>query len=223
MIGSHSRPTQVLAGATVRVKSSVARIPFTLAFALMIGSAGAVTGSWRGPLNAHVLSRWGFSLHDVWDGTWYSLVTSVFLCNRPVMFWGILIFLFVSVGAYEWRRSTSRAIAMYWLTDLAGALLVTFGVVLPLYMAGTTLGAQLAAADDVGMSGGGFGCLGALVHTLSPRWRARWAAFITLYLILRVIFIPQPFADAVHMVAFPGGYWLDRHFGRMATEKAARR
>ena len=77
------------------------------------------------------------------------------------MFWGILPFVALSIGVYEYVAGTQRALVLYWMTDLGGSLGSTLVLVLPLYITGTALGETLAYADDVGISGGGFGCVGA--------------------------------------------------------------
>ncbi|MBD3887549.1 hypothetical protein IFO70_39085 [Phormidium tenue FACHB-886] len=149
------------------------RVPFTLAMTIGILLVGIFTGTTTGSLDPILRQKWGFALHDLWDGTWYSLVTEVLFTTDPVMLCGILVFVWLSIGIYEWRAGTKQATLLYWLIDIGGSFVLSLRLVLPLYLSGTELGLKLAYADDVGMSGGGFGCVGAWVHRVSPH-RRKW-------------------------------------------------
>lgn len=164
-------------------------IPFTSIIATGILLIGIITGTTTGRLDPILRQRWGFALHDLWDGTWYSLATEVLFTTNPLMLYGTLIFVWLSIGIYEWRVGSKQTMLLYWLTDVGGSLVLSLGLVLPLYWTGTSLGFKLAYADDVGMSGGGFGCVGAWVHCLAPTWR-RWVfSFILGYLLTHLIFL----------------------------------
>lgn len=181
-----------------------------------ISTAGFLTGTPTGTIDPGSLKRWGFSLHDLWQGTGYSLVTEVFFTSHPSMFWGILGLVIGSIGVYEWRAGTWQALRLYWLTDVGGSLLVTLGFVLPLYLAKTPLGLALAFDDDVGMSGGGFGCVGGWVHRLPQRWRKWVFVGVLIYLVGHLIIVTDLFADILHIVTFFLGFWLD---GKLPSNK----
>jgi hypothetical protein len=136
--------------------------------------------------------------------------TAVLFTNRPLMFWGILPLVALSIGVYEYVAGTQRALVLYWMTDLGGSLGSTLVLVLPLYITGTALGETLAYADDVGMSGGGFGCVGAWVHRLSPGMRPKVLVGVLVYLLVRLVFFTDLYADVLHLFTFTGGFWLDR-------------
>lgn len=185
------------------------RVPFTLIMLVGISAAGFLTGTPTGTIAPDALKRWGFALHDLWQGTWYSLVTEVFFTTHPSMFWGILGLLIGSIGLYEWRAGTWRSLRLYWLTDIGGSLLVTLGFVLPLYLAKAPLGLALAFDDGVGMSGGGFGCVGGWVHRLPQVWRRIVFTGVLIYLFGHLIIITDLFSDILHIVTFLLGFWLD--------------
>lgn len=177
---------------------------------LGIGIVGILTGADTGELAPDLLSRWGFALHDFWEGGWYSIITSVFFTKRPLMFWGMfLVFVSLTIGVYEWLAGTRKALVMYWLTNISGYLLVTLGIVLPLYLARTSLGLDLAYADDVGMSGGGMGCLGAWFRRLPQSWRYPMLGIATAALLIHLMMFTDAQADLLHLVTFFGGFWLD--------------
>jgi hypothetical protein len=178
-----------------------------------IVGVGIATGTATSRIDPVLYERWGFALHDFWDGTWYALFTAMLLTNRPLMFWGILPFVGFSVGVYEWWAGPRRAVWLFWLTDLGGTLSVTLLIVLPLYWAGTSIGHALAFGDDVGMSGGGFGCLGGWMHRLPRRWKTSILSMTVAYLVVRLVVFTELYADLVHILTFVGGYWHDRTFG----------
>ena len=185
------------------------RVPFTLVMLLGIGTVGVLSGSAANEVSPEVLSRCGFALRDLWQGTWYSLVTEVWFTHSAFMYWGILGFVVLSIGAYEWRAGTRRSLLLYWLTDIGGTLIVTLCFVLPLYLAKTDLGLTLAFSDDVGMSGGGFGSIGGSVHLLSLPLR-RWAfAGVLIYLVMHLVIVTDLSSDILHIVTFLMGFWLD--------------
>ncbi|HEY9640442.1 MAG TPA: hypothetical protein V6C57_08160 [Coleofasciculaceae cyanobacterium] len=186
------------------------RLPFTLMMAIGILLIAILTGTTTSTLNPTLRQQWGFALHDLWDGTWYSLVTEVLFTTDPIMLCGILIFVWLSIGIYEWRVGTRQAALLYWLTDIGGSLILSLVLVLPLYLADTSLGIKLAYADDVGMSGGGFGCVGAWVHRLSYGKR-KWV-FINIlgYLLVHLIFFTSIFDDSLHLFSYIAGFCLDQ-------------
>ena len=187
----------------------IRRVPFTLLMLSGIGTVGFLTGTNAGELAPVLAQRWGFALHDLWQGTGYSLMTEVWFTRHPFMFWGILAFVIVSIGIYEWRAGTRQAGTLYWITDIGGTLIVTFAFVLPLYLLKTDLGLTLAFADDVGMSGGGFGCVGGWVHRLALPLR-QWAfAGMIVYLVLHLVLVLDLSSDVLHIITFWLGFWLD--------------
>ena len=203
----------------VRGLAIIRRVPFTLVMLLGIIIVAFITGATNAQLTPDVLNRWGFSLSDLWQGGWYSLVTEVLFTHSPFMFWGILALVICSIGIYEWQAGTRQACLLYWITDVGGTLIVSLALVLPLYLARTDLGMSLAFSGDVGMSGGGFGSLGGWIHRLPGPVRKRAFAVMALYLILHLFIITDLFSDILHLVTFPVGFWLDGWLSKRFTGK----
>jgi hypothetical protein len=190
------------------------RLPFTLVMLAGIIIVGIATGTPTQPIAVAPQQRWGFAFADFSHGAWYSLFTSVLLVNRPLMFWGILLFVGGSVGIYEWLVGWRRALCLFWLTDLGGHLAVALLVVLPLYSLGTATGYELAHSHDVGMSGGGFGCLGGWMSHLPRHWRTASLTLAAMYLLLRLLVFTELFPDLLHLLTFFGGYGYATWQGR---------
>ena len=91
---------------------------------------------------------------------------------------------------------------LFWLTDVAGTLGITLLMVLPLYLAGTAVGHDLAYSDDVGLSGGGFGCMGGWIHRLPRRWQTATLSVAVVYLVVRLVLFTELFSDLVHILTF---------------------
>lgn len=187
----------------------IRRVPFTLIMLTGIVIVALITGATSGQLTPDVLNRWGFSLSDLWQGGWYSLVTEVLFTHSPFMFWGILPLVVCSIGIYEWQAGTRQTCLLYWIMDVGGTLIVSLVLVLPLYLARTDLGMSLAFSGDVGMSGGGFASLGGWIHQLPAPARKRAFAAVAVYLILHLFVVTDLFSDILHLLTFPVGFWLD--------------
>jgi len=123
---------------------------------------------------------------------------------------GILLLLTPSVGIYEARRGTWRAITLFLVVHIVTLLLTTALVVWPLHLAGARLQADWAPSGDVGASFGEFGCLGARLTRLPFRGRSLWIPIVLLLLALKLVLIPERFGDVGHMIAFVVGMGLDR-------------
>ena len=192
------------------------RIPFTLALVALVVAVALTTSGPGLTARPALVARWGFALHDLWDGTFWSLVTAVFFLHRPDLVWGTALFALASAGVYEWCAGTRRAFAVYWTGDVTSTLLLALAVVLPLTLAGTSLGARLALADDVGISGGGFTCLGAWMGHLPPRPRLGAFAAVGVYLVWGLTRPDGLEASILHVIALPLGVALDRWVRRPA-------
>ncbi len=190
----------------------IRRLPFTL---LLITGILLATFLASGPglkSRPEIVARWGFALHDLGDGTFWSLVTAVFFNHRPYLFPLTIMFALATAGVYEWHAGTRRAAIVFWLGDLGSTALLMLLFVAPLYLARTPMGFDLAYADDVGMSGGGFTCLGAWVGSLPTKWRRIAFALAALYLVADLFIEPYPEGDVLHAIAFPLGVWLGTLF-----------
>lgn len=196
------------------------RLPFTLAFAAIVIAVALAASGPRLTARPDVIARFGWAPHDLWDGTWWSLATAVFLLHRPFLFPVAVAFLLGTAGVLEWQAGTRRAVAVYALGDVLATLALAAGV-LSLVLAGSATAAALITADDVGVSGGAFACLGAWTDRLAPRWR-RIATIAVVAVLVVGLWKPDGLeADLLHAVAFPVGRLLDRALTRRAGAHGA--
>lgn len=186
------------------------RLPFTLLMELLIIIVAVTHGSIWGHLSQSATLRWGVGLHNLWEGRFYTFITSTFFVRDLRMFAGMIFLIGYSVGIYEWLRGTKRAIMLYWSTNLLAPLLACLFVVLPLYLAGTAIGQELAFLSDMGASAGAAGCVGGSVSQAPHRYRKWLFGFILLFLVSKLLFFPEPFADTIHLIAFPIGFAIER-------------
>lgn len=188
----------------------IRRLPFTIFMEVVIIGMAVANGAVLGELSPATQLRWGFGLHSLWESRWYTLFTAPFFVRNLRMFLGILLFMGYSVGVYEWVASTRQAVFLYWITNILGLVLAAALVVAPLYSAGMALGKEWALKSDVGPSAGGLGCIGGWVSHLSDRYR-RWVFLaVMVYLIGKLAFSPELFADAAHLITFPLGFLVGR-------------
>lgn len=193
----------------MRFLGIVRRLPFTLFMEGSILVTAVLVGAAAAELSPVVAQRWGFGLHNLWEGRWHTLVTSTFFVRDRHMLVTIVLLLGYSIGIYEWMAGTRRAVSLYWVTNIGATAVAAIVFVGPLYWARTALGRELGLMSDVGASAGAIGCIGAWTRWLPDRYR-RWAflAFLA-YFAAKLATLTEPFADATHLVAFPMGFFLD--------------
>ncbi|MEM9498350.1 MAG: hypothetical protein AAGA28_10545 [Pseudomonadota bacterium] len=186
----------------------VTRIPFTLCFLVIMVLANMGAGTWSGVLADAALSDWGLSHLSVRQGEVFRLLSATFLSHDLGMLLRQLVFAAAVIGAYEWTEGTKRAMLVFLSIDLAGTLIVLFGI-LPLFVRlHPSMDASALAVYDVGMSAGGFGLIGAFVARLRHRWL--YLVVICLALSVKVSIAFDAIADSVHILCLFMGFVLQR-------------
>lgn len=185
------------------------RLPYTLILALGVIIAGILTGAPWKAVDPGVIQHWGFALDDLREGRWFTLLTGVLITRGPLMFWGIVVFAFASVGGLEWQIGPRRAVVRYWQTELVGSIGGPLVLQVALASTHSPLAASFPHIAEVGMSAGGFGCLGAALACLTARTRQVGFWGVTVYLVVRLVFFTELASDTVHLITFPLGYWLE--------------
>lgn len=188
--------------------SGVARVPFTLAFLIVMALSNWLAGTFDGMLPPQSLRDWGISHHTLLSGEAFRLVTGTFLSHDLAMFLRQFGFVAIVIGAYEWTQGTGRAIAMFFFIDILGTLLVLLAVLPMLIGLPYQLGEVSLSAHDVGMSAGGFGLIGALMAR-----QAYGLVFLVggvAALAIKAWISFDPIADSAHLICLLIGFALQR-------------
>ncbi len=195
------------------MRNALLRVPFTVVLELAILILAFWNGSALGRLGDEVHRAWGFGPLTFWHGRWHTLATNTLLVRNALMLLGMILFVAGSLGVYEWRAGTRRALAVFWSANVLTLLVTTACVVVPMRLMGVPPTLDWAPAGDVGASFGGFGCLGAWMVGVPGRRRAL-VAIVLAGLVVKFLIYPEIFGDAGHIVAFLSGIALGALFER---------
>lgn len=184
--------------------SALRRIPFTLLFLSVMVLANGFAGTLGGTLPPDSLADWGISHETVVSGDLTRLFTGTFLSHDLAMFLRQMIFAAAVIGYFEWRTSTLRTATTFFAIDLAGTMIVLFGVV-PLVTAIPEIGHSDARATlDVGMSAGGFGLIGAILASWPKKWLLLGAVVAAIG--VKIWFDLDLIADSAHLICLFLGF-----------------
>ncbi len=191
-------------------QSLILRIPFTLILTIGIAVAGFMTEAWKTRVPPSLIENWGFAPSYLWNGNPLTYVTAAFLTDRPFMFWGILVFAPLVVGAFETAAGTYKTFLRFWIGGLAALLCVAFvGLIFGLIE--PTTSAQFIYVPDVGMSAGGFTCLGGLI-ALQKDHHLKLIATVFSFIFIKMLFQIELSSDFTHMFALLIGFnWQRWH------------
>ena len=203
-------------GPLERAEAIALRIPFTLATLAMVSLAGWLTNTAAGVSpSARTVARLGFAPADTPSFDIVTAVMSAFVTNGPAAFWTALFAIAALAGAVEWRSGSLRAAIAFWGSHLV-TIVLSWLLLAPLHLAGSTVGSLLFLARDVGPSAGYVGCLGYVLAGLPARTRAVALAVGVIALAgLLAGALPGVSADPAgvsaaltHLIALPVGFVL---------------
>jgi len=207
-----STPGAALPHEIRRVLGRLARVRFTWALLALLYVVAAWTGSLTHRLEGlGLLQRYGYGLPALEHGRLETLITSTAFALFPWMLATITVIILIFTVPYEMVAGGWRAAFVFFASQIGGYLLASLLVAWPLDALGVPWGHYLATARDVGASAGAFGCGGALVWHLPPRWRRAaalaLAAYFAFFLLVthRVWDVEHAFAG---LVGFGLGGWL---------------
>ena len=184
------------------------RLPFTLLFLTVMVAANALAGTFAGVLPSDALADWGISHSAIRNGELFRLATGSFLSHDLGMFVRQFVFAAIVIGAYEWSQGSWRAVAMYCAIDVTGSVLVLFGVLPVLVWLPVPISEAALNMQDVGMSAGGFGLIGALVALQRRSWAI--LAAISAAILIKAWFSFDLIADTAHLLCLGIGFVVQR-------------
>nr|WP_272213320.1 hypothetical protein [Marinicella sp. W31]MDC2879267.1 hypothetical protein [Marinicella sp. W31] len=180
--------------------ATLRRLRFTLAFLAVMLIANALVGTFSGELPARALADWGIGKDAVWSGEIWRFATATFISHDRDMLVRQFFFAAAILGYTEWKWGSASTFHLFFALDFAASGLLLLGIALWPHTAG------LSAANDVGMSLGGFGLIGLAVSGM--RWRFPLLAALLLMIGLKIALAFDPLADIGHIIALWLGFLL---------------
>jgi hypothetical protein len=158
------------------------------------------------------------NLHNLSHGRIGTLLGSAFVVDAgPVYVWLPGLVCLLALAELMWR--SGRLLTTFAVGHIGATLMVAAGL-----LAGVELGwvpASVARANDVGMSYGAAGVLGALTAAVPSRWRPAWIGW-WLAVGVAVVAVSHDFTDVGHAVALVLGMLVSTRFGTPARWTRAR-
>ncbi|MBW8730476.1 MAG: DUF2156 domain-containing protein, partial [Terrabacter sp.] len=147
---------------------------------------------------------YGLPAHQ--DGRWWTPVTGAFFALTPGQYLPVAGGALLMVGWSEWRLGTRRVAVAATSTHLAGVLLASL-FLLVVDGTGWEWAARLATELDAGFSAGALGAVAAASATLTPPWRGRLRAVLSLYAVVALLYVGRLW-DLEHAIGISVGLAL---------------
>ena len=183
------------------------RLPFTLAVVGTMLLVGVATGTlWSALEDRDLLHHVAYGLPALQDDRWWTPVTGAFFALTPAQYLPVAGGALLMVGWSEWRLGTRRVAVAATTTHLAGVLLASL-FLLVVGDTGWEWAARLAAELDAGFSAGALGAVAAASATLTPPWRGRLRAVVSLYAVVALLYVGRLW-DLEHAIGISVGLAL---------------
>ena len=183
------------------------RLPFTLAVVGTMLLVGVATSTlWSALEDRDLLHHVAYGLPALQDGRWWTPVTGAFFALTPAQYLPVAGGALLMVGWSEWRLGTRRVAVAATTTHLAGVLLASL-FLLVVGDTGWEWAARLAAELDAGFSAGALGAVAAASATLTPPWRGRLRAVVSLYAVVALLYVGRLW-DLEHAIGISVGLAL---------------
>lgn len=183
-----------------RVLTVLRRTPLTIAFVVVLLVIGIATDTLWSPASAQPwFERVATGLPAFADGRWWSVFTSPFFIDRPIVFLTLMPLVIGGIGWAEWKFGWLRTLGLFWAGHIVGVLGAA-AVVALVSQTGWHWAVRLAGAYDVGPSCGAFTALVFAIATLPSPWRLRARIAVVVWVGVSVLYLGQLF-DLEHAVA----------------------
>ncbi|WP_336992299.1 bifunctional lysylphosphatidylglycerol flippase/synthetase MprF [Leucobacter sp. VD1] len=172
-----------------RIVAVISRTPFTIAFTLALLVIAAATGTLFTPASQQPwYPQVATGIPSFADGRWWTVVTSPFFVDHPLVLITLLPLVLGGLGWAEWRFGSLRTIGLFAAGHLVGVLGAA-GILALLASTGWPWAVGLTTVYDVGPSCGALTALVFAIATLPAPWRLRariavglWTGISVLYL-----------------------------------------
>ncbi|WP_087016332.1 bifunctional lysylphosphatidylglycerol flippase/synthetase MprF [Leucobacter sp. 7(1)] len=176
------------------------RLPFTLSFLAALLAVGILSGSlWRAASDQPWYSQVATGLPAFAEGRWWTLVTSPFFVDHPLVYLTLLPLVVGGLGWAEWRFGALRTAGLFIAGHLVGVLGAA-GILMLVSPSGWHWAVALSEARDVGPSCGALAALVFAIATLRAPWRLRARLAVVLWVGISVLYLGQ-LHDLEHAVA----------------------
>jgi lysylphosphatidylglycerol synthetase-like protein (DUF2156 family) len=190
-----------------RVVALARRLPFTFAVVGTMLVVGVATGTlWSALEDRDLLHHVAYGLPALQDGRWWTPVTGAFFALTPAQYLPVAGGALLMVGWSEWRLGTRRVAVAATSTHLAAVLLASL-FLLVVGGTGWEWAARLATELDAGFSAGALGAVAAASATLTPPWRGRLRAVVSLYAVVALLYVGRLW-DLEHAIGITVGLAL---------------
>lgn len=178
----------------------IQRTPFTIALVAAILAIGVATGTlWSPASEKPWFTNVATGIPAFAEGRWWSVFTSIFFIDHPIVFLTLAPLLIGGVGWAEWRFGSLETIGLFLaghVIDVVGAS----GLLLLVAQTGWPWAVRLTEAYDVGPSCGALTALVFAIATLHSPWRLRARIGIFLWVTISLLYLGKLF-DVEHAVA----------------------
>ena len=202
--GRGGRGARGVGSAGARVASAswrgILRVPFTASLLAVYLGVGVVSEAlWIPARSQDWYQAVAYGLPALRDGAWWTVVTGTFLSEDPLHYTLVVSGVLLFCGWCEHRLGAARTAALF----AGGQLVAVLGASLLLAVLSPTgwpWAVEVAAARDVGPSGGMFACLAAVAATTRAPWRLRWRIGLGAGVSIALLYIGT-LADLEHLLA----------------------
>lgn len=196
---SSQQPTPP-AGGVQRVLSLLRRVPLTTAFVLALLVVGIATGTLLSPAaDKPWYDQVATGLPALVEGRWWTLATSPFFVDHPLVYITLLPLVVGGLGWAEWRFGWLRTFGLFAAGHVVGVLGAA-GILALVAPTGWPWAVEVASNYDVGPSCGALTALVFAIATLPAPWRLRARIAVVLWTGISVLYLGQ-LHDLEHAVA----------------------
>ncbi len=176
------------------------RLPVTIAFVVALIAVGAATGTLLSPAaDAPWYGQVATGIPAFAEGRWWTLATSPFFVDHPLVYLTLLPLVVGGLGWAEWRFGGLRTIGLFAAGHVVGVLGAA-GLLLLVAQTGWPWAEQLTQHSDVGPSCGALAALVFAIATLPAPWRLRARIAVVIWVGISLLYLGQ-LHDVEHAVA----------------------
>ncbi|EYT54856.1 hypothetical protein H490_0108220 [Leucobacter sp. UCD-THU] len=183
-----------------RTVAVIRRTPFTIALTLALLVIAAATGTLTAPASQQPwFERVATGLPAFVEGRWWTIATSPFFVDHPLVLLTLLPLVVGGIGWAEWRFGSLRTIGLFAAGHVVGVLGAA-GILALVSPSGWPWAVRLSQSYDVGPSCGALTALVFAIAALPSPWRLRARIAVGVWTGISVVYLGQ-LHDLEHAVS----------------------